>query len=178
MRRSTAILSICTAGLLLLSCRTLSGTARPLAQATVRSAAGAQLGVLSFTPTADGVRIKGDLKGLSAGTHGIHIHAVGLCDGPAFTTAGAHFNPLGAKHGLDNPAGPHAGDMQNIAVDSEGEAEVGITTGRVTLDAMMPTGLFDSDGSAIVIHAAADDQVTDPSGNSGARIACGVIQKI
>ena len=85
---------------------------------------------------------------------------------------------MGAKHGFDNPGGPHAGDMQNIRVDANGEAAIGITSTRILLDLSPPTGLFDTDGSAIVIHAAADDQSTDPSGNSGARVACGVIRRI
>ena len=156
------------------SCAMLQKT-QPVAEARVANASGAPLGVLQFIPTSAGVRITGELKSLPAGTHGIHIHAVGKCDAPAFTTAGAHFNPANTKHGLKNAAGPHAGDMENITAASDGEADVDLTTTRITLDAATGTGIFDADGGAIVVHATTDDQTTDPSGNSGARIACGVI---
>jgi len=159
------------------SCSMLHKT-KPVAEARVANASGASLGVLQFIPTSAGVRIKGELKSLPAGTHGIHIHTVGKCDAPAFTTAGGHFNPASTKHGLKNPAGPHAGDMENITAESDGEADVDLTTTRITLDAAAGTGIFDTDGAAIVVHATTDDQTTDPSGNSGARIACGVIQHL
>lgn len=114
---------------------------------------------------------------LPAGTHGIHFHDVGRCEGPAFTTAGAHYNPMGKQHGLQNPNGPHAGDNQNIIVTSSVAGRVTFTSDRVTLTPGTTT-LFDADGSSLVIHAAADDQVTNPSGNSGARIACGVVRAL
>lgn len=114
---------------------------------------------------------------LPAGTHGIHFHDVGKCEGPAFTTAGAHYNPMGKQHGLQNPNGPHAGDNQNIVVTSSVAGKVAFSSDRVTLTPGTTT-LFDADGSSLVIHAAADDQVTSPSGNSGARIACGVVRAL
>jgi Cu-Zn family superoxide dismutase len=116
---------------------------------------------------------------LPAGTHGIHFHAVAKCEGgaTAFSTAGAHFNPLGKEHGLNNPAGPHAGDAPNIVVPASGIAKVSFTTNRVTLTPGN-ISLFDADGSSIVVHANADDQVSQPSGNSGGRIACGVIKAL
>ena len=118
------------------------------------------------------------LTGLPPGEHGIHFHAVGKCEGgaTAFSTAGAHYNPIGRQHGLNNSAGPHAGDAPNITVAADGTARTNFTTDRVTLTAGS-TALFDDDGSSIVIHAAADDQVSQPSGNSGARIACGTVRK-
>lgn len=114
---------------------------------------------------------------LPAGTHGIHFHAVGKCEGgtTAFSTAGGHYNPMGLEHGLQNPKGPHAGDNPNIVIPASGVGKVSFSTDRVSLTAGTRT-LFDSDGSSLVIHANADDQVTDPSGNSGARIACGVVR--
>lgn len=143
--------------------------------ATVRDASGTTLGELTFTQTSDGVRVSGALTPLPAGVHGIHLHQVGKCEPPAFTSAGGHLNPATKQHGLQNPAGPHAGDMPNLTVDASGRATVDIITNRVTLDSSGP--LFDADGTAIVVHAAADDQKTDPAGNAGARIACGVITR-
>lgn len=122
------------------------------------------------------VHVKLQLHDLPPGEHGIHFHAVGQCDGAgAFASAGAHYNPIGRQHGLMNPAGPHAGDAPNFTVAADGKAEVSFTTDRVSLTPGSTT-LFDADGSAIVIHAAADDQTSQPSGNSGARIACGAIR--
>ena len=122
------------------------------------------------------VRVRARVEGLQPGKHGIHVHSVGLCEPPAFTSAGGHFNPMGAKHGLRNPEGPHLGDLPNLVVRKSGVGVLRAKTDRVSL-LPGPKSLFDADGSAIVIHAAEDDQVTDPTGNSGARIACGVIQR-
>ncbi len=120
------------------------------------------------------VHVDLQLVGLPPGPHGIHFHAVGRCDGD-FASAGSHYNPMNRKHGLNSPSGPHAGDAPNIAVAADGRARVRFTTDRVTLTPG-PVTLNDSDGSALAIHAVADDQVTDPSGNSGARIACSVVR--
>ncbi len=151
------------------------GTSAVTASATVRNASGATLGELTFTQTPTGVRISGALTPLPPGVHGIHLHQVGKCEPPAFTSAGGHLNPAMKQHGLQNPAGPHAGDMPDLTVDASGRATVDITTNRVTLEPNGP--LFDADGTAIVVHAAADDQKTDPAGNAGARIACGVLTR-
>lgn len=120
------------------------------------------------------VHVDLQLVGLPPGTHGIHFHAVGRCDAD-FTSAGAHYNPMGRKHGLSAADGPHAGDAPNFTAGADGRARVRFTSDRVTLTSGA-TSLADSDGSALVVHVTADDQVTDPSGNSGARIACGVIR--
>ena len=117
---------------------------------------------------------------LPAGTHGIHFHEVGKCDGSTttpFSTAGAHYNPMGKEHGLENPKGPHAGDNPNIVIPASGVGKVAFSTDRVSLTPGTAS-LFDADGSSLVIHAAADDQVTNPSGNSGGRIACGVVKAL
>ena len=106
----------------------------------------------------------------------MHLHAVGLCEPPAFTSAGGHFNPRNTRHGLISPEGPHAGDLPAIAADANGVARVDHTTSLVTLGDGAHS-VFDGDGTAVVVHAAGDDQRTDPSGNSGARIACGVIER-
>jgi superoxide dismutase, Cu-Zn family len=130
----------------------------------------------SFTVTqvsADSVRLVVESTGLPAGTHGTHLHAVGRCEPPAFTTAGPHLNPANRQHGLRNPQGPHLGDMPNLTVGANGQGRLetivrgSITPGRAPL--------FDADGTALVVHAGTDDQVTDPAGNSGARIACGIL---
>lgn len=116
---------------------------------------------------------------LPPGTHGIHFHEVGMCDGgsTAFSTAGAHYNPLGREHGLQNPGGPHAGDAPNIVTPAGGFGKVAFSTDRVRLTPGALT-LFDPNGSSIVVHANSDDQISQPAGNSGARIACGVLRAI
>ncbi|HEU5209415.1 MAG TPA: superoxide dismutase family protein [Longimicrobiales bacterium] len=150
------------------------------ARAELRDTAGTVVATATFRQENGGVRIEVDARGLPPGEHGIHIHAVGQCDASgdaAFSTAGGHFNPDSTQHGLDNPQGPHAGDLPNIEVGDDGTAEYSETAENVTLAEGDPRSLFDADGSALVIHAGPDDNTTDPSGNSGDRIACGVIQR-
>jgi Cu-Zn family superoxide dismutase len=141
---------------------------------------GAPIGTAQLSQDQNG-RVSVDIASISlpAGTHGIHFHQVGKCEGgaTAFSTAGGHYNPLNKEHGLSNPNGPHAGDAPNIVIPASGVGTVSFTTDRVTLTAGA-TSLFDADGSSIVVHANADDQVSQPSGNSGARIACGVVQRL
>lgn len=145
------------------------------ASAVLKDLDGNVVGNASFTEDERGlVRVDARVEGLPPGPHGIHIHEKGNCS-PAFGAAGAHYNPLGKQHGLLNPKGPHAGDLPDIVVDGSGVGRLNVTTGLVTLSPG-PTTLLDSDGSAIVIHAGPDDQVTDPAGHSGDRIACGVIE--
>ena len=146
------------------------------ATATMTSPSGQTVGVATLTEVAGGVRIVIDVKDLPPGQKGVHIHEVGKCEGPQFTSAGGHFNPDKKQHGTLNPQGAHAGDLPNIAVDGYGVGRLETTTNRITLGAG-PTSVFDADGSAIVIHAAADDFKTDPTGNSGGRSVCGVIVK-
>jgi Cu-Zn family superoxide dismutase len=145
------------------------------ASATLYSPAGEVVGWARLTEDASGVvHVNVKVQGLVPGLHGLHLHAVGACS-PTFAAAGGHHNPLGHQHGLENPNGPHSGDLPNLAVNGAGQGRLNATTERATLSAG-PVSLFDADGSAPVIHAAEDDQVTDPTGNSGGRIACGVIQ--
>jgi Cu-Zn family superoxide dismutase len=145
------------------------------ATATIEDATGQTIGSARLTEHRDGgTRVRVHVKGLAPGEHGIHIHAVGACDGPAFTTAGPHFNPDGRQHGLDNPLGAHAGDLPDLVVNEAGVGRLRAVTDAVTISSG-PRSLLDGDGSAIVVHAAPDDDVTDPTGNSGARVACGVI---
>ena len=150
------------------------------AYATISNAAGEQRGTAEIWQDMDKiVHVEVQVTGMPAGPHGIHFHAVGQCDGAGtapFATAGAHYNPLGRQHGLDNPAGPHAGDAPNFTVNADGTGRASFTTDRVSLTEGS-TSLFDNDGSAIVIHASADDQTSQPAGNSGARIACGFVKR-
>ncbi len=134
------------------------------------NALGAPIGMVRAWQTAGGVSFHVQAAGLPHGLHGVHVHAVGRCDPPDFTSAGAHWNPAGKQHGLSNPAGPHAGDLPNVEVAANGVLSATVTVAGASLAA-----LLDADGSALVLHAAADDYRTDPSGNSGARIACAVI---
>lgn len=131
---------------------------------------------ISAKKSGQGVDIKLDLHGLPPGEHALHIHTNAKCEGPAFTTAGGHFNPDGKKHGLENPAGAHAGDMKNFTVKANGTAKTTVADERVTMGTDNHS-IFSNGGTALMIHAQADDMKTDPSGNAGGRIACGVITK-
>lgn len=139
------------------------------AVAVLHNADGAEVGRATATEVAGGLRFTADLKGLPPGTHGAHVHTVGQCTGPDFASAGGHWNPTGMKHGAMNPQGPHEGDLPNLIIGTDGRGAIGVTIPGATM-----AGLLDADGSALVVHANQDDLMTDPSGNSGARIACGV----
>lgn len=153
----------------------LSAQAKPL-KVTLNDAAGKAVGTATLTETKTGISIALDLTGLPAGEHAIHIHQNAKCEAPAFTTAGGHFNPTAMKHGLENPEGHHAGDMKNFMVAADGTSKAKVIDDAVTV-ADGPKSIFTGGGTALVIHAAPDDMKTDPAGNAGARIACGVIVK-
>jgi Cu-Zn family superoxide dismutase len=143
---------------------------------TLQTADGREVGRGSLQQTPAGVLLTADLNGMPAGTHGIHFHTVGQCNAPDFASAGGHFNPTAKMHGLRNPMGHHAGDLTNISIPEGGALRVELLAPDVRLGPGDGT-LLDTDGSAIVIHALADDYQTDPSGASGSRIACGVIRR-
>jgi superoxide dismutase, Cu-Zn family len=169
------IMSVWSA-LALAGCAGMMGGGAPGATADLKDARGQTAGLATLTESGGKVRLVVQAKGLAPGKHGIHIHAVGSCEPPQFTSAGGHYNPLGRKHGLDAPDGAHAGDLPNLEADASGNARYEATTDRVTLsDGLL--SVFDGDGSAIVIHEKDDDQKTDPTGNSGGRVVCGVITR-
>jgi len=141
--------------------------------AKVLDATGRELGVLTLADVGAAIAVDGTLRGLTPGVHGMHLHAVGRCDGPDFASAGAHWSPTPKQHGSANPAGPHHGDLMNLTVGADSSVLVKLLTPAGSLRGDNP--LLDADGAAIVIHATTDDYKTDPSGNSGARIACGVV---
>ena len=140
--------------------------------ATVHDVSGRVLGTLAVSETGTGLATTGTLSHLPPGTHGIHLHTVGMCDG-TFTSAGGHWNPTMRQHGFDNPQGSHEGDMQNIIVGADSSAIVAVNTRGGTLRGA--NGLLDGDGAAVVVHAGPDDYHSEPAGNSGARVGCGVI---
>lgn len=141
----------------------------------LRDAAGRNVGTALLRPGTEGVQVTLSINGLPTGTHGVHLHETGRCDAPDFTSAGGHLNPAMKQHGAQNPAGPHAGDLPNLVVDANQQGFLTGVAGGTVLAGKRANSLRRARGTALVVHAAADDLKTDPSGNSGARIACGVI---
>ncbi len=166
-----ALLAVCAAA-------ALADTAPKSAHANILDTTGAMIGTAKLKAVSGGVQISVKVTGLTAGDHGIHIHTVGKCEGPAFTTAGGHFNPTTAHHGVNNTMDPHphAGDLPNLTVASNGKGSLTFVDKAVTLGDGA-NSLFHDGGTSLVIHAKADDLMSDPSGNSGDRVACGVISK-
>ena len=154
-----------------------AGLALPAAaqsgKAVLKDKSGKQVGTVELSQAPAGVLLKLDAKGLPSGEHAFHIHAVGKCE-PPFESAGPHFNPGNEKHGMLSGHG-HAGDMPNLHIPPSGELSVEILNAAITLEKGKPNSVFDADGSAIVIHEGKDDYKSDPAGNAGGRIACGVI---
>jgi len=172
--KTTRLVEIGIAVAMLLAIASVPAVAQS-ASATLKSADGKDVGTAQLTQTPSGVLINLSVKGLPAGEHAFHVHAVGKCE-PPFTTAGGHFNPAGKKHGVMTAEGHHAGDMPNLHIPVSGELTIEVVNADITLDKGKPNSVFDADGSAVVIHAGKDDYKTDPTGDAGGRIACGVIQ--
>jgi len=145
------------------------------AKATLKNAEGKDVGSAALTQTPAGVLIKLAVKGLPPGERAFHIHGVGKCE-PPFTSAGPHFNPGGKKHGLMAADGHHAGDLPNLHVPASGELAVEVLNAGVTLEQGKPGSLLGGQGTALVVHAGKDDYKTDPAGDAGGRIACGLIE--
>lgn len=148
------------------------------AHAKIVNAQGTEVGSAKISSTADGVKVAVKVSQLTPGEHGIHIHTAGKCEGPAFASAGGHFNPTSAHHGINNTQEPHPhlGDLPNLVVASDGKGSATFVVKDVTLGDGS-NSLFHEGGTSLVIHAKADDLMSDPSGNSGDRVACGVIEK-
>ena len=174
MRTSILRCAALSAALIAASYSLASPAVAQSAKASLKDQKGAEVGTVDLTQTPAGVMLRLSLKGLPGGERAFHIHAAGRCE-PPFTTAGGHFNPAGQKHGL--LVGPgHAGDMPNLHVPDNGVFVIEILNAAVTLEKGKPNSLFQSGGTSIVIHAGKDDYKSDPAGNAGDRIACGVIQ--
>ena len=180
-----ALAAVPASALILAACTTAPAPARsgadvvpvmvatPVAAATLLTGSGAPAGSATLIGGDGKLVLIVAAENLPAGIHGLHLHTVGKCDAPDFTTAAGHLNPTGRMHGRDNPMGRHLGDLPNIKIEADG-------TGLLTAQLAQGTdaaSLFDADGTAVIVHATADDYRTDPSGNSGARIACGVLHK-
>jgi len=163
------------AGFAAIALATALPAAAQTASAPIKDAQGKEVGSANLMQTPRGVLINLSVKGLPPGEHAFHVHAVGKCE-PPFTSAGGHFNPDHKKHGLMANDGAHAGDMPNLHIPQNGDLTVEVLNAAVTLDKGKPNSLLDSDGSALVIHAGTDDYKSDPTGDAGGRIACGVVQ--
>ena len=162
--------------LVLAGCTTVAEQpTQELARATLQQANGQPAGTARLLGNGSEVTITVALTGLTPGLHGVHLHMAGKCEGPAFASAGAHLNPAGHQHGSENPAGSHLGDLPNVTIGSAGSGTVSSALAGTPAEVL--STLFDADGTAVVVHADADDYRTDPSGNSGARIACGVLTR-
>jgi Cu-Zn family superoxide dismutase len=149
---------------------------RDATKVELKDSQGKSVGTATLSPGSNGVNIVLELKDLTPGEHAVHVHEVAKCEGPTFMSAGPHLNPLMKKHGLKNPEGPHAGDMNNFTVGPDGSAKATVTAPGVTLGSES-NSVFANGGTALVIHAMPDDQMTDPAGNSGDRVVCGPIVK-
>lgn len=171
VRSTTVLAGLCLA---LGGCTTAGSVGpRELASASLTRADGAAVGTASLREDRGATVLRVSASGLTPGVHGIHLHAVGKCEGPGFTSAGGHLNPTAKQHGSLNPAGSHLGDLPNLEAGADGIAMLEHRIGQPA--AALRTDLFDADGTAIVIHAGPDDYRSDPSGNSGGRVACGVL---
>src|SRR5687768_12692216 len=142
------------------------------ATAELKDARGTKIGTATLTEDKGAVTVKLEVSGLQPGPRAFHIHAIGKCEGPDFKSAGPHYNPHNKKHGSENPEGPHAGDMPNIVVGADGKGTAEVTVAKTTLGALLANM-----GTSLVVHEKEDDNKTDPAGNAGARIACGVVAK-
>ncbi len=176
MRKRSDMIRTLSALALAAGMATLGLSAQGMKHIDIKDAKGASIGMAMISAKDGGIAIDLDVKGLTPGEHAVHIHSVAKCEGPGFTTAGPHFNPAAKRHGLQSPDGPHAGDMMNFTVAADGTAKVTIANKAVTM-ADGANSIYGNGGTALMIHATADDGKTDPGGAAGDRIACGPIVK-
>ncbi len=170
------LISLPLSALLVAGCvPSVSGGMKAAAGADLVDATGQPAGTAIVTESTDGLWLDVSVKGATAGPHGLHVHTVGKCEAPDFVTAGGHWNPTAHQHGHKNPQGPHAGDAPNLIANEKGAGRLKTWLGA-GLVATGATPLLDADGAAVVLHADADDEMTDPTGKSGKRILCGVLR--
>jgi superoxide dismutase, Cu-Zn family len=172
----TRYLATAGAALVLATMAALPAAAQT-AKTVLHDKGGKELGIVDLTSTPAGVLLKVSLKGVPAGEHAFHIHAAAKCEPPTFESAGPHFNPTNAKHGMLAGSG-HAGDMPNLHVPQSGELSVEIVNAAITLEKGKPNSVFVPSGTSIVLHEGVDDYKSDPAGNAGARLACGAINEL
>ena len=166
--------TICAA-LVLTGCTSIADMPNnQVGMAELRFANGLPAGNVQLLRTSEQLSVSVDVTGMTPGAHGFHLHTTGRCDGPDFTTAGGHLNPGDNSHGTMSAGGSHLGDLPNLQVGSRGTASADLVVSRQAGSAL--SDIFDADGTAVIVHANADDYRTDPSGNAGARIACGVLR--
>jgi len=151
------------------------GTEKKQVEATFKNSDNKEIGTAKLAQTNQGVDIKLDLSDVPKGVHGFHIHEKGSCEAPDFKSAGDHFNPTHKKHGVENPEGPHSGDLPNLNVKEDGKVQEEFTASMVTLEKGLDNSLLKEGGTALVIHADPDDNKSQPAGNAGERIACAEI---
>jgi superoxide dismutase, Cu-Zn family len=175
--RMTRLLRVCIGVWTLPALVALSASARNKGlEVAFKTSQGQDAGTATLTPAGNGVKVKLTLMNLPEGEHALHVHQNAKCDAPDFKSAGPHFNPDGKEHGIKNPKGAHAGDMPiNLEVMADGTDHVSFVTQSISLKKDAKNSVFANGGTAFVIHAKADDMMTDPTGNAGDRIACGVI---
>lgn len=174
--KTPILISLSLSALLVAGCvPSVSSGTKAAAVADLVDATGKPAGTAIVTESTDGLWLDVSVKGVMAGPHGLHVHTVGKCEAPDFATAGGHWNPTAHQHGHKNPQGPHAGDAPNLIANAKGAGRLKTWLGA-GLIASGETPLLDADGAAVVLHADADDEMTDPSGKSGKRILCGILR--
>ncbi len=172
--RPTPMIAATVAALALSACATTTTPGTVVATGALATAAGESRGTVNLSQNGGGLGLLVEVVGMAPGSYGAHVHAVGRCEAPGFTSAGAHWNPAARQHGRLNPAGSHYGDLPNLVVGADGRGRIQTPlSGALTGEG----GVFDADGAALVVHARPDDERTDPSGNSGDRIACAVLTR-